>query len=152
MESRLPGVLPWGSALQAGPKTSALVVTPVEALLAAGADAEVVGAGALVAGVLADVPLLHAARVSAAAAVRPIPARRRVFTTSSNSSHFVFSAMIRCGIQDGLVSEVVFFLLSGGAERGGVPAGCAIGDGAGAVGGLRVAGFVGGTAGNLMSA
>ncbi|GAA1025506.1 hypothetical protein GCM10009565_38940 [Amycolatopsis albidoflavus] len=85
IESSEPGALPCGSFEHAGPNTSAFVVTPSpeEAPLDIGADIELdIGAGALL-----ELPLpdelslpLHAVRVSAAAAVRPTPATRNLFT------------------------------------------------------------------------
>jgi hypothetical protein len=71
MELSEPGASPCGSWLHAGPKTSALVVTPVFAVAAA--DVAGAAAGALAAGLEAGAAVPpQAARVSVAAAIAPM--------------------------------------------------------------------------------
>ena len=79
-----PGASPCGSWLHAGPKTSALVVTPVSAAGVIGADAGAAGALAAELEAGAAVPP-QAARARVAAAITPMPVSRWILRTGGSS-------------------------------------------------------------------
>src|SRR4051812_36962212 len=82
MLSSEPGASPCGSMLQAGPKTSALVVTPSAAAGAAAGAGLADAAGALAGALLAGAVLApQAVRDTVRAASAPTVANRKVFRT-----------------------------------------------------------------------
>jgi hypothetical protein len=85
MELSEPGALPCGSWPQAGPKTSALVVTPLSAMadVMGAAAASAAGLDALPAEGVAVPP--QAASATVAAAIAPMQASRWIFRTGSSS-------------------------------------------------------------------